>query len=73
MALTYDESFLLTELALVLGEENTPVSVLVSEDAVDWREVAVPLADVEEDVQYLWVLFPPAEEAPVVKEIWTLE
>lgn len=73
VALTYDESFLLTELSLVLGAEDTPVSVLVSEDAVEWREVEAPLADWEADVQYLWVLFPAAEEAPVVREIWTLE
>ena len=73
LALTYEESFLLTELALVLESENLPVSVLVSEDAVDWREVEMPLADWEEDVQYLWVLFHPGEEAPVVKEILTLE
>lgn len=73
VALTYEESFLLTELALVLGREDTPVSVLVSEDAVEWREVEAPLADWEEDVQYLWVLFPAADEAPVVREIWTIE
>lgn len=73
VALTYDECFLLTELALVLESEETPVSVLVSEDAVDWREVELPLEDWVEDVQYLWVLFPESEEVPVIREIGTRE
>jgi hypothetical protein len=47
--------------------------VLVSEDAVDWREVELPLEDWVEDVQYLWVLFPESEEVPVIREIGTRE
>ena len=70
LALAYDAPVSLRGLAVDWAEAPASMSILSSQDAVEWSEVVLPLTNGPVELNYLWLVFPDeGADAPAIREI----